>query len=257
LDELAARVAGELRRLAMRQPNGQVSAVPDTRTLRYYGTLGLIDRPVEVRGRRALYGERHVLQAVAIKALQSEGLTLGEIQQRLTGRNDDELRSVVARPGGARFWRQPAAPPASPSIPPPAEPAPPSIQPPAESIQPPAPATRPTIQPTVPPPAPATWPRIQPPTRSAASATWPTFEPASQPAVAESGAAGQGGSSDPIAVRLAAGVILLVEPARSLEPGDLDAVRRAGGALVEELARRGIAPRPETAAPPPEPKELP
>jgi hypothetical protein len=35
---------------------------PDVRTIRYYGTLGLIDPPPEMTGRSARYGGRHLLQ---------------------------------------------------------------------------------------------------------------------------------------------------------------------------------------------------
>ena len=41
------------------QTNGQIREVPDARSIRYYTTLGLIDRPGEMRGRTALYGKRH------------------------------------------------------------------------------------------------------------------------------------------------------------------------------------------------------
>jgi hypothetical protein len=50
--------------------NGQVRAVPDERTLRYYATLGLIDRPLSWRGRTALYGTRHQWQVLGVKRLQ-------------------------------------------------------------------------------------------------------------------------------------------------------------------------------------------
>src|SRR5215471_1357192 len=73
------------------QSNGQVRAVPDRRTIRYYTTLGLIDRPAQMRGRTALYGRRHLLQLVAIKRLQANGLSLQEVQQQLLGLSDTEL----------------------------------------------------------------------------------------------------------------------------------------------------------------------
>lgn len=119
LDELVQRVTEEVARLGIPQSNGQVSAVPDGRTLRYYATLGLLDRPAEVRGRRAYYGPRHLLQAVAVKALQAEGLPLQEIQHRLAGRSDEELRQLTARPAATRFWRAAPAP-AAPVAPSPA-----------------------------------------------------------------------------------------------------------------------------------------
>jgi DNA-binding transcriptional MerR regulator len=73
--EVAARIA------ALPAPrNGQVRAVPDDRTIRYYGTIGLLDRPAAMRGRTALYGRRHLAQVIAIKRLQAMGRSLAEIQ---------------------------------------------------------------------------------------------------------------------------------------------------------------------------------
>ena len=76
------------------QPDGRVSGAPDARTIRYYQTLGLVDRP-SYEGREARYGERHVLQVVAIKLLQSLGLALGEVQARLYGKSNRELESLL------------------------------------------------------------------------------------------------------------------------------------------------------------------
>jgi DNA-binding transcriptional MerR regulator len=78
--------------------NGQVRAVPDVRTIRYYTTIGLVDRPLAMQGRTGLYGWRHVLQLVAIKRLQAEGLSLVEIQQRLIGMPDQQLAALAQLP---------------------------------------------------------------------------------------------------------------------------------------------------------------
>src|SRR5947207_15060720 len=96
LDQLSNRVAGELadRGLHGAAADGRVSAVPDARTVRYYTTLGLLDRPT-IEARQARYGERHLLQLLAIKALQAIELPLAEIQQRLYARSDAELRALV------------------------------------------------------------------------------------------------------------------------------------------------------------------
>src|SRR3954468_17018908 len=88
IDELCGRVALALSVDYAGQASGRVRDVPDRRTIRYYTTLGLIDRPAEWRGRTALYGRRHLLQLVAIKRLQTHGLALAEIQARLLGLND-------------------------------------------------------------------------------------------------------------------------------------------------------------------------
>ncbi len=103
-------------------PNGRVRDVPDQRTIRYYTTLGLIDRALEMRGRTALYGRRHLLQLVGIKKLQAKGLSLAEVQRALTGQTDAELErlagmspgesAAVARPAKRtrrEFWKETAA----------------------------------------------------------------------------------------------------------------------------------------------------
>lgn len=85
--------------------NRRVRAVPDARTIRYYTTLGLLDRAAEMRGRTAFYSRRHVLQLVCIKRLQVAGLSLEEVQQKLTGATTPELVKLAALP--ERFWEQP------------------------------------------------------------------------------------------------------------------------------------------------------
>jgi len=99
--------------------NGQIRAVPDERTIRYYGTLGLLDRPAAMRGRTALYGRRHLAQVVAIKRLQAIGRTLAEIQAlwptlddaTLARMSGVELPAREAPPAArSEFWkRTPAA----------------------------------------------------------------------------------------------------------------------------------------------------
>jgi DNA-binding transcriptional MerR regulator len=121
IDELTDAVGEALAEGYDGASNGRVRDVPDRRTIRYYTTLGLIDRPAEMRGRTALYGRRHLLQIVAIKKLQALGRSLAEIQHALTGQTDKELarlagqdarseESSSAEPGrrrpGRDFWRQ-------------------------------------------------------------------------------------------------------------------------------------------------------
>jgi DNA-binding transcriptional MerR regulator len=119
LDELGARVALALAENYDGQANGRVREVPDRRTIRYYTTLGLIDRPADMRGRTALYGRRHLLQLVAIKRLQTHGISLAEIQARLVGISTSGLQKLAQLPadfdagqdampqaaaGRERFW---------------------------------------------------------------------------------------------------------------------------------------------------------
>jgi DNA-binding transcriptional MerR regulator len=122
IDALSAQAALALSVDYAGQGNGQVREVPDLRTIRYYITLGLIDRPAAMRGRTALYGRRHLAQLVAIKRLQAKGLTLAELQRQLLGLTDSELARIAqlphrednAEPQPRRrtetFWNQPPAP---------------------------------------------------------------------------------------------------------------------------------------------------
>ena len=83
----------------------RVRAVPDARTIRYYTTIGLLDRAAEMRGRTAYYGRRHVLQLVAIKRLQAAGLSLEQVQEKLAGATTRKLVDLAALP--ADFWDRP------------------------------------------------------------------------------------------------------------------------------------------------------
>lgn len=95
LDALEAAAA----RLLARAPGGladeRVSAAPDARTLRYYQTLGLMDKPSRYDGRQAIYGRRHLLQAVCVKLLQRAGRSLQQAQAALAGASDEALEAAV------------------------------------------------------------------------------------------------------------------------------------------------------------------
>src|SRR5437867_104951 len=125
IEELSAQVALALSQDPEPSPNGRIREVPDLRTIRYYTTLGLIDRPTEMRGRTALYGRRHLLQLVAIKKLQASGRSLAEVQRTLAGQTDKALAEVAGldegglgdragltpvRRAARDFWRQAPAP---------------------------------------------------------------------------------------------------------------------------------------------------
>ena len=102
IDELGERVAEALGGPGYEGvPSGRVRDVPDLRTIRYYTTLGLLDRPAAMRGRTALYGPRHLLQLVAIKRLQARGLSLAAMQERVVGLSDAALRRLAAAEAAA------------------------------------------------------------------------------------------------------------------------------------------------------------
>jgi DNA-binding transcriptional MerR regulator len=98
LDELAERVDAALAVGYDGQPSGRVRDVPDRRAIRWYTTIGLVDRPAAHRGRTAMYGQRHLLQLVAVKRLQARGLPLVAIQQELAGATDTQLARVARLP---------------------------------------------------------------------------------------------------------------------------------------------------------------
>jgi DNA-binding transcriptional MerR regulator len=98
IDELASRVAELLAAQGVRATSGRVTPVPDRRVIRWYATIGLLDRPLRAGGRTARYDERHLLQLIAVKRRQAEGRSLTEIQTELAGAPDTVLRRVAAFP---------------------------------------------------------------------------------------------------------------------------------------------------------------
>lgn len=70
------------------------------RVIRYYTTLGLLDRACEKRGKVAYYGARHLYQLLAIKLLQSQGHSLAEVQTLLLGASDESLVQQLDLPVG-------------------------------------------------------------------------------------------------------------------------------------------------------------
>lgn len=122
ISELVEEVARRIEALP-RPQNGQVRAVPDDRTVRYYATIGLLDRPSAMRGRTALYGKKHVAQVVAIKRLQTMGRSLAEIQALWPTLDDTtlarmsgiELPKAAKKSARSDFWKAEPAP----SVPPP------------------------------------------------------------------------------------------------------------------------------------------
>src|SRR5271166_2810510 len=98
IHELTVQVERELAVDYAGAGNGRVRDIPDLRTIRYYTTLGLLDRAALMRGRTALYGRRHLLQIVAIKRLQALGLSLLQVQERMAGATDRLLESLAGLP---------------------------------------------------------------------------------------------------------------------------------------------------------------
>ncbi|SDG84642.1 MerR HTH family regulatory protein [Sinosporangium album] len=241
--ELAERASRVLRDGAP-GANGRVREVPSERLIRWYTTIGLVDPPLTRRGRVARYGRRHLLQVVAVKRLQADGLSIADIQVRLTGATDAALEEVA---------RLPAAPgPSTANAETPETPETPETRPP-ERFWARSPAARRAEQPSA--QGPAQSPAQGPAQGTAQSpAQGPAQGTAQSPAQSAAQSPAQGpaqGAEPPVrpsatpvhGVRLAPGVTLLLDgAARGLAPGDLAAVSTAAAPLLAALRDLGLAP---------------
>jgi DNA-binding transcriptional MerR regulator len=232
LDELSERVDAALSVDYDGQPSGRVRVVPDRRSIRWYTTIGLVDRPAAHRGRTAMYGHRHLLQLVAIKRLQARGLPLVAIQAELAGATDAQLAGVARLPAVAPAPKPVIAPTPAPPIASldavPAAPA--SGAEPALAAAPPVPASGAEA------PVPAAARRARFWRERPVLATFATTEPATRD------------EPDPPALdvatmrglRLSRRATLLLDPARPLDAGDLRAILDAARPLLEALRARGL-----------------
>jgi DNA-binding transcriptional MerR regulator len=208
LSELVAEVATRISALPAPR-NGQVRAVPDDRTVRYYAAIGLLDRPSAMRGRTALYGRKHLAQVVAIKRLQTMGRSLSEIQavwptldDRTLARMSGVELAIKPRPSArAAFWKHD---PAAPTVAELADEAPAGELHDADAMAPAAPAA-----------------------------------PVAAP--------GPASSALELRIELAPNVVLslsVVDDSVALSPADVRAVRAAAAPLLAELASRRLASHP-------------
>jgi DNA-binding transcriptional MerR regulator len=246
LVELAERVDLALAVDYHGHPSGRVRAVPDRRAIRWYTTIGLIDRPVAHRGRTALYGPRHLLQLVAVKRLQARGLPLVAIQQELAGATDNQLARVARLPLDARPTVLPG--------PVPAVIVPDGGDPPTGRVAD-RRAAAGTPRSAAPAPPPAVAPRVAGGTarrasfwrdRPVAAFTAPAAEAATDAAEATEAPEISGAPATLQGVRLGAGATLLLEPGRELAAADLDAILAAAGPLLAVLRDRGLDGRART-----------
>ncbi|MEV7802611.1 MerR family transcriptional regulator [Microbispora sp. NPDC088329] len=257
--------------------NGRVREVPNERLIRWYTTIGLLDPPLGRRGRVALYGRRHLLQLVAVKRRQADGLSIAGIQAELAGATDAMLQRVagLAEPlsGPAPRPLSPP-PPRSPAVPAPANGANRPLGPPDTATSPapgwcgasPETGTEPAI-PDVARPAARDrfWARPASSAATADSGHFPTAHRDTPHRDTTRGDAAPVNSgpvdtvpviSGPIdavgvntvtpgvvhGVRLAPGVTVLLDPAHRVPHGhDVAALRQAAAPLLAALATLGLA----------------
>lgn len=202
--ELTDHVAGVLSDKDAGQANGRVREVPDARTIRWYQTTGLVDRP-GMRGRTASYGQRHLLQLLAIKRLQGQGEPLASIQARIAGASDKELAEIADLPLDTDL--------------------PPGVH---VDVQTPDRHTAARTR---------FWSGM-----AARHAPAPGRDAATSGTTGHSSDQGRT-PAPPAAIRIHNGVLLVVDgTARGLEPADEEAVREAAAALLDTLHRRGLLP---------------
>jgi DNA-binding transcriptional MerR regulator len=206
IDDLVFAVHATLNASPVEELNGRIRAVPDVRTLRYYTTLGLLDRPARMEGRTAFYGRRHVLQLVAIKRLQGRGFSLAEIQARLLNASDADLRRVAELPA--------------------------DFQPHASHVS--------HSQPTRSEPlATADEPLTLGAPREPDRVFWKA-RPSAVAAAPPTAIASEQSPSLLLGVPLEAAASLLFQAARPLDEEDLSAIRTAAAPLVDVLRQRGL-----------------
>ena len=97
MEDLVEWVNSAVRRFYPQANEGGDKRVSDTftvRTLRYYQTLGCLDKP-DKDGRRAIYGFRHYLQALVIRKLLYLRYAPEDIHDTLKGKSNAEYKEML------------------------------------------------------------------------------------------------------------------------------------------------------------------
>jgi DNA-binding transcriptional MerR regulator len=93
---LAAHATALVDAAGIRPTNASARAAPSARSVRFYVSNGLLDRP-EGTGTAATYNYRHLLQLLAIKIRQREGQRLETIKREMKELTGDLLERRVAQ----------------------------------------------------------------------------------------------------------------------------------------------------------------
>lgn len=95
LPQLCSVAAAELDRRGAHQLGAFQPLQDSMRNVRYYVYLGMMDRPLGYNQDAPRFGKRHLVQLLAIRALQSQGASLATIQQQTRGANTLELAIIA------------------------------------------------------------------------------------------------------------------------------------------------------------------
>src|SRR5438552_16271731 len=93
LEELAQAVQAWCEEHRTYPANGQAAEEITERTIRYYRTLGLLDPPLGNYAKT--FSEKHILQLIAIRLYQAQGLPLRKIRDELYGMSLEDLVAMV------------------------------------------------------------------------------------------------------------------------------------------------------------------
>jgi DNA-binding transcriptional MerR regulator len=96
LDDLVETANAFIKMLAPDRPTKQIKETLSSRTIRFYISRDLVDRPLG-QGPAARYGYRHLLQVLAVKSLQGSYLPIRRIQEVLAGMSNEELKGILEK----------------------------------------------------------------------------------------------------------------------------------------------------------------
>jgi len=94
IEDLVYHVSETLTKLEVYQSSKRVSNLPTDRTIRYYITKELVDRPLLYHKKKAIFTKRHYLQVILIKILEARGFPLKVIKEFLK-RDDAQLKDMI------------------------------------------------------------------------------------------------------------------------------------------------------------------
>jgi DNA-binding transcriptional MerR regulator len=114
-EELAQAVRDWCDKHRMTPANGQAAEDITERTIRYYRTLGLLDKPVGSYTKT--FSDKHRLQLIAVRVYQAQGIPLRRIRDELYGKSEEDLmefEKLAAKQGkAAAQYAGPFEPPAA------------------------------------------------------------------------------------------------------------------------------------------------
>ncbi len=93
--ELCTEVERLIPYFLTKQDRANVTDVPDERTVRYYMSMGLVDRASKYSKASGVFTYKHLLQVLVIKYLQAQNISLNEIKERVAGLGDEGVEDIL------------------------------------------------------------------------------------------------------------------------------------------------------------------